>query len=237
MDFFGLEDWNSQGTILFSRNTRRYIEWFYNQYEGPKEGIRGHVFAVRAIIRSTGAVKGELRKKIYFGGGSVKYITTGKDSSATGEDSVHWEVMSSPSEQRFGEFHSASNGLQRQLAENDQEDERKLQSLEDLCFGEFIGVQYTIEMAYRLSDPDITLEEIVSEPFSTPEYRDDYLNVWLKGDDPVGAFDSVKCTGEPRIYTAAPSAAPTVISATPSATPTIISATPSATPSTIKPVS
>lgn len=225
MNFFGLEGWNSQGTILFSRNTKKYIEWFYNQYDGPKEGIRGHVFAVRAIIRSTGAVSGELRKKIYFGG-SPKYISY--DESSTDEDSVLWEVMSSPSEQRFGEFHSASNGLQRQLDENDEEDERKLQSLEDLCFGEFVGVQYTIEMAYRLSDPDITLEEIVLEPFSTREYRDDYLDVWLKGDDPIGVFDSVKCTGEPRIYTEAPTATPTVIS----------SATPSATPSTsIPPVS
>lgn len=204
---------------MFSRNTRRYIEWFYNQYDGPKEGIRGNVFSVRAIVRSTGAVTGELRKKIYFGG-RAKYISY--DESSTGEDNDNWEVMSSPSQQRFGEFHSASTGLQRQLDENDQKDERKLQSLEDLCLGQFIGVQYTIEMGYRLSDPDITLDEIVSEPFSTPEYRNDYLNVWLKGDDPIGVFDSVKCTGEPFVYTAEPTAAPTLISATPSETPSKI---------------
>lgn len=220
MDLFGLEVLEGPGTILFARNTRQYIEWFYNEYTGPREGIRGQVVNVRAIIRTTGQVEGigverkrnfvRNRKKIYFGG-SGKYISSDEGTTAE-EGAAHWEVMSSPSEQRFGEFHSASNG---------QYDDRRLQILGELCFGAFIGVQYTIEMAYSLRDPSITLEEITSEPFSTSEYRDIYLNDWLQAEDPIGAFDSVRCTGQPIPLTAAPTASPTFISE-PSATPSAI---------------
>ena len=228
MDLFGLEILEQPGTILFTRNTKRYIEWFFNDYEGPREGIRGQVFNVRAIIRTTGTVEGigveRKRKKIYLGGNG-KFVSS--DKRPTDEDSVHWELMSSPSEQRFGEFHSASNGLQRQLGENGQDDDRKLQGLGEFCFGRFTGVRYTLELAYSLSNSDITPEDIASEPFSTSEYRDIYMNDWLKADDPIGAFDSVRCTGSPRLFTAEPSVAPSVaISATPSATPSATTAAP-----------
>ena len=219
MNLFGLEVLESPGATLFRRNTRQYIEWFYNDYEGPRETIRGQVLNVRAIIRvidtveGTGVVRNRKfernRKKIYFGG-SGKYISSG-ESSTTDEDTAHWEVMSSPSEQRFGEFHSASNGQQYQVDEKNLNDDRRLQGLEELCIGAFTGVQYTIEMAYSLSDPGITLEDIVSEPFSTSEYRNIYLNDWLKATDPIGAFDSVRCSGPPMLFTAAPSVAPSAI--------------------------
>jgi hypothetical protein len=125
------------------------------------------------------------------------------DLDLTDEDSVYWEEMSSPSEQFFGEFHSASHGKQRQ------EEGRRLQDLGDLCVGKFIGIQYSLEIRYRLTNPDITLDEIINEPFSTREYREIYMNDWLKANDPIGVFDCVRCTGQPRIVVpGAPSPAP-----------------------------
>lgn len=209
MDLFGLEVLDGPGYVIFTRNTKQYIEWFYNEYQGPKEAIRGQVMDVTALIRVLDHVEGvgveRNRKKIYLGGRG-KYLSS--------DDRSVWDAMNSPSEQWFGEFHSASHGERRQLDENGQDD-RKLQDLGELCFGRFIGVRYTLEMAYRLSNPDITLTEVISEPFSTSEYRDIYLNEWLKADDPVGAFDSVKCTGPPKLFGVTPTAAPSVFSATP----------------------
>lgn len=156
------------------------------------------------------------RKKIYL----RKYISSEEDDTTFDEGNEHWEAMSSPSEQFFGEFHSSvSHGefhSQRQLDEtSDEEDERRLQiSMDsvnvnlDFCVGRYIGVQYSITMMYRLRNSEITLEEVLNEPFSTAEYRDIYLNEWLKADDPIGAFDNVRCAGQPRRFTDAPSVAP-----------------------------
>ena len=155
------------------------------------------------------------RKKIYL----RKYASSEADATFD-EGNEHWEAMSSPSEQFFGEFHSSvSHGefhSQRQLDEtSDEEDKRRLQiSMDsvnvnlDFCVGRYIGVQYSITMMYRLRNSEITLEEVLNEPFSTAEYRDIYLNEWLKADDPIGAFDNVRCAGQPRRFTDAPSVAP-----------------------------
>ena len=220
MNLFGLEErLERPGTILFSRNTRQYIEWFYNDYEGSREEIRGQLSNVRAIVRVAGQVLGVEEErdenKVYMNFGRRKF------HSSKERNIEHWEVMGSPSEQRFGEFHFASHGSQRNLNENsDSIGKRKLQDSGELCFGRFAGVRYTIQMSYRTSNSDVTVDEIVLEPFSTSEYRDIYLNEWLKADDPVGAFDDVRCSGEPTLVVVAPSAAPSSVTATPSVAPT-----------------
>lgn len=59
MDLFGLEEvLESPGQVLFIRNTKQYIEWFYNDYEGPRNSIRGQVLDVRAVVRVSGQVEG-----------------------------------------------------------------------------------------------------------------------------------------------------------------------------------
>lgn len=58
MNLYGLEVLDGAGYVIFTRNTRNYIEWFYNDYQGPKEAIRGQLFAVRALIRVFGQVEG-----------------------------------------------------------------------------------------------------------------------------------------------------------------------------------
>ena len=186
MGLFGLEAiLELVGTILFSRNTKQYIEWFYNDYEGNREEIRGQLSNVTAIVNFIGQVLGV-------------------------------------------EDESDENELYMNVG--------KLQESGELCFGQFTSVQYTIQMSYRTSNPDVTVDEIVLEPFSTSEYRETYLNDWLKAND-SSEFDNVACSGEPTLVAVAPSDAPSSssITATPSSS-SIPTLKPSSNPSvSVKP--
>ena len=79
---------------------------------------------------------------------------------------------------------------------------RKLQIADDAnCTGPTLSLVFTISLEYRLrgtNSSNLTLSEIINEPFSTAAHRDEYLNDFLKqssddGDDP---FEDVTCTSE-----------------------------------------
>ena len=75
--------------------------------------------------------------------------------------------------------------------------ERSLQFTIRDCSGEFLAVQFAIELSYQLRGGNsIDLDDIIAEPFRTEVYRATYMDDFLKNPwfGNVGPFSDLTCT-------------------------------------------
>ena len=88
-------------------------------------------------------------------------------------------------------------------------------SVTDPCEGDPLTVTFSMELQYRTSDPALAQSDrVISFPFRTIPFREEYIEAYLKADD-GGAFDDLYCTSQiifPTESTGAPTSTPTVLS-------------------------
>ena len=75
--------------------------------------------------------------------------------------------------------------------------QRSLQFTARDCSGEFLAIQFTIELSYQLrGGTSIDLDDIIAEPFRREEYRATYMNDYLMNPwfGNVGPFADLTCT-------------------------------------------
>lgn len=81
-------------------------------------------------------------------------------------------------------------------------------SVTDPCEGDPLTVTFSMELQYRTSDPALAQSDrVISFPFRTIPFREEYIEAYLKADD-GGAFDDLYCTSQ-IIFPAESTGAPT----------------------------
>jgi hypothetical protein len=218
MALFGLNGLNTPGQLLYNDRTAQYIESFYNNYNGEMEDIRGQVLSVDATVTITGQTAGDLTRYVPSADrtGLLGNISSKHHSGEGGGGS-----FVPPSRVRFGDI-AMHNTDSRARTRH----ERTLQFTDEDCTGEFLSVDLKIDLTYRLTDPSIDLDDIISEPFSKEEYRFNYVNSFLKSNEAagIGSLSQLTCTSAivfldkgdtPTLSPSAISAEPTSISTEP----------------------
>ena len=89
-------------------------------------------------------------------------------------------------------------------------------SVTDPCEGDPLTVTFSMELQYRTSDPTLAQSDrVISFPFRTIPFREEYIEAYLKADD-GGAFDDLYCTSQiifpTENQTGVPTSTPTVLS-------------------------
>jgi hypothetical protein len=172
MRLYGMNDLLEPGLILYDQSTATFIENFYNLDGVNAEGIRAQVSDMQATVEVVGQIP----------------PTSARKSSTVHHGARKHRSKHQPNEEVFS-FHQNKKrfdfwGGQRFLQE-------------DPCSGPYLLLRMKITITYVTLDTNLTSEEILLEVFSTPEYRDDYLNNYLmSGVQGDVVFGDLTCTSE-----------------------------------------
>lgn len=179
MNMFGLtSDLVSPGPEIYNRRTALYIEEFYNN-DDSTDGIRGSVSDVVATVTINDQIAPSSAVRSSFNTKSASIVVHQGPRKKRGKHDDEKDFL--PIQKRFGSVGHSGRSLQ-----------------EDPCSGSFLTLVLAVTVEYQSSDASLTPEDIIAEPFSTAEFRDLYMNDYLKSN--TGAvtfvFNDLTCTGE-----------------------------------------
>eukprot|EP00804_Cyclotella_cryptica_P010241 CCRYP_016705-RA/>CCRYP_016705-RA protein AED:0.19 eAED:0.19 QI:249/0.5/0.33/0.66/1/1/3/0/1773 len=202
MRMYGMTDLTEPGQVLYNQRTALYMEDFYNG--SSSEGIRGQISGMTAIVQVLGQIPPSPIRASSNTRTSKIVIHHGKRQHTVNHSSNQGSFVLNDKGDSFG------RGGGRFLQNND-------------CSGSFLTLRLKINITYTTLNSALTPDEVLKEPFSTAEYRDNYLNNYLdNGPEGGRVFGDLTCTSE-ILETSPRSKGPTPVPVVSSATPSIAS--------------
>lgn len=184
MQVYGLPDppFTDIQVALFNERTARYMESFYNDATSPalQTDIASEVLGVVAIVEIT-QQEGTVTKR-YSSQSSSSSLGKFIDTTNTKIKSMAMHENGIVNLADHDDLETTIVGRHREHIED-----KSRRQLQENCTGGDGSLTFTATLEYRLTGEDVsyTLDEIIDEPFSTPDYRIYYLS-FLGKDDFVG---------------------------------------------------
>ncbi|KAL3826888.1 hypothetical protein ACHAXA_000856 [Cyclostephanos tholiformis] len=206
----------------YQTQTASYIEDFYNKVDdnsGLLDAIKSEIKDVRVVVKVV--------DQEFLGNGNRKKEGKGRkgsdESSLNAADLVRTYTTRDDDEYYLPEFAIPNNDLDRHgrsLKASTDVNEPCVASSSDPP----LALTNYLEITYQIVGPVPDDDLVISLPFSAMEFREDYINNYLKtppkgdDDDVASVFDSLYCTSRVKI---SPTSSPIIEEALPTGRPTL----------------